>query len=229
MKKMLFTLIFCTFSLVSLAETPEKCSLFEGESLDGWTIEGGTATYEIVDDMIVGTTVEGSKNTFLCTEKDYSDFEMELDVLCDPELNSGIQIRSHVYQKPTPQMSNPNRIREEGEVYGYQCEITDSESGRSGSFWDEGRRTKWLNALPENPEARKAFREGEWNHYRIRAEGDRIQSWINGEKIADFKDDLDDSGFIGLQVHSIRQGTGPFQVRWKNIYLNDLSEKKSDK
>ena len=43
---------------------------------------------------------------------------LELDVLCDVELNSGIQIRSHAYEKDTPQESKPNRIREKGEVYG---------------------------------------------------------------------------------------------------------------
>jgi hypothetical protein len=137
-------------------------------------------------------------------------------------LNSGIQIRSHVYEKDTPQMSKPERIRKKGEVYGYQCEISTAASGSSGNFWDEGRRTKWLDDFSEKPEAKKAFKEGEWNHYRIVAQEDRIRSWVNGVPCADFRDDMDATGFIGLQVHGIRKGTGPYQVRWRNIRIREL-------
>ena len=49
-----------------------------------------------------GTTAEGSPNTFLC-KGDFKDFALELEVKCDPALNSGIQVRSHVYEKDTPQ------------------------------------------------------------------------------------------------------------------------------
>ena len=76
-------------------------SLFDGKSIGGWKREGGSATYEAKGGMIVGTTAEGSKNTVLCKGL-FSDFILELDVLCDLELNSGIQIRSHVYDKDTP-------------------------------------------------------------------------------------------------------------------------------
>src|SRR5205823_4530478 len=67
-------------------------SLFDGKSLDGWTIKGGKAEYKVEDGMIVGTTVERSPNTFLC-KGPYGDFELEFDVLCDKPLNSGVQIR----------------------------------------------------------------------------------------------------------------------------------------
>lgn len=58
--------------------------------------------------------------------------------------------------------------------------------------------------------------------YRIIAQGDRIRSWVNGVPCADFCDDMDATGFIGLQVHGIRKGTGPYQVRWKNIKIREL-------
>lgn len=196
-------------------------SLFDGKTTDGWKREGGFATYEAKDGTIVGTTADGSKNTFLC-KGPFSDFVLELEVLCDVELNSGIQIRSHVYEKDTPQESKPDRIREKGEVYGYQCEIAAPETGSSGNFWDEGRRTKWLDDFSEKSEAKKAFKGGEWNRYRIVAQGDRIQSWVNGVPCADFRDDRDASGFIGLQVHGIKKGAGPFQVRWRNIKIREL-------
>ncbi|HEY5314288.1 MAG TPA: DUF1080 domain-containing protein [Pirellulales bacterium] len=197
-------------------------SLFDGKSLDGWEVKGGKATYKVEDGMIVGTTVDGSPNTFLCRGP-FSDFELELDVLCDKPLNSGIQIRSHVYKQDTPQPSAPKRIRKAGEVYGYQCEIAAAEGGTCGNFWDEARRTKWLDDFSSKPEARQAFKSDAWNHYRIVAQGDHIRSWVNGVPCADFHDKTDASGFIGLQVHAIKQGTEPYSVRWKNIRIRELT------
>ncbi len=196
-------------------------SLFDGKGLDGWTVRGGTASYKAQDGMIVGTTVDGSPNTFLCRGP-YGDFVLEYEALCDKALNSGVQIRSHVYEKDTPQQSSPKRIRKAGEVYGYQCEIAEQSRGTTGNFWDEGRRTMWLDDLAKKPEAVKAFKEGEWNRFRIVAQGDRIRSWVNGVPCADFKDDLDASGFIGLQVHGIKSGAGPYQVRWRDIKIREL-------
>ena len=197
-------------------------SLFNGKSLDGWVVKGGTAKYEVKDGMIVGTTVEKSKNTFLCTPRDYADFEFEAMVLCDKELNSGFQIRSHVYAKPTPQASKKDRTREAGEVYGYQCEVTTADKCVSGNFWDEGRWTKWHDDLTKKPGACAAFKDGQWNHYRIVAQGDRIRSWVNGVPCADFRDSMDATGFIGLQVHSIAPGKGTYQVRWKEVRIREL-------
>lgn len=195
--------------------------LFDGETLDGWVVKGGTATYRVDDGTIVGTTVEGSKNTFLSTDRDYANFELLLEVKCDPDLNSGVQIRSHVYQEDTPQESQPNRTRAAGEVYGYQCEI--SANGNAGKFWDEGRRTKWLDDASAELGDTHPYKPGEWNQYRILAEGNRIRSWINGIPRGDFTDDRDTTGFIGLQVHSIKPGSGPYEVRWRNVQLREMS------
>ena len=196
-------------------------SLFDGTTLDAWSVKGGNATYKVEDGAIVGTTVERSPNTFLCRGP-YSDFVLEFDVLCDKPLNSGVQIRSHTYEKDTPLESKKGQIRKAGTVYGYQCEITKAEEGVAGNFWDEARRTKWLDDFSKKPEAAKAFKDGEWNHYRIVAQGDHIRSWVNGVPCADFHDNLDASGFIGLQVHSVPAGAGPYQVRWKKIRLREL-------
>jgi hypothetical protein len=196
-------------------------SLFDGKSLDGWTVRGGKAGYEVKDGTIVGTTATGSPNTFLC-RGDYKDFVLELEVKCDPELNSGVQVRSHSYDKDTPQESMPDRIRKAGEVYGPQCEIAQRERGTAGNFWDEARRTRWLDDWANKPEARAAFKEGEWNRYRIAVQGKRYRSWVNGVPCADFEDDRDASGFIGLQVHSVPKEAGPLHVRWRAIRLREL-------
>ena len=219
---LLIGLVSAASPLSSLHAATAWKELFDGKTLNGWVVKGGAAKYTVADGMIVGTTAEKSKNTFLCTNRDYADFELVAEVLCDKELNSGFQIRSHVYAKPTPQASKTDRVREAGEVYGYQCEIATVDKCVSGNFWDEGRWTKWHDDLTKKPGACAAFKEGQWNTFRIVAQGDRIRSWVNGVACADFRDPMDASGFIGLQVHSIGAGKGPYRVRWKNIKLREL-------
>jgi hypothetical protein len=198
-----------------------RLPLFDGKTLRGWTVRGGYATYKVEERMIVGTTADGSPNTFLC-KGPFSDFELEFDVLCDKELNSGVQIRSHVNAEDTPEPSRPGLFRRKGEVYGYQCEIAPAHVDHCGNFWDEGRRGQWWDDISKRPNAQKAFKVDQWNHYRIVAQGDHIRSWINGIACADFHDKIDASGFIGLQVHNIKKGTGPFHVRWKNLRIREL-------
>ena len=182
--------------------------LFDGKSLDGWVQRGGKAHYEVKDGVIVGTTVLRTPNSFMCTEKHYGDFILELEFLVEPTMNSGIQIRSHSLKD-----------YKNGRVHGYQVEIDPSSRAWSGGIYDEGRRG-WLFSLKDMPEAQKAFKNGEWNHYRIEAIGDRIRTWVNGIPAADLKDDKTASGFIALQVHSSK--TAGQQIQWRNIRLQDL-------
>jgi hypothetical protein len=57
--------------------------------------------------------------------------------------------------------------------------------------------------------------------------GPRIQTWINGNLVSDLvhpeKHQSHPEGFIGLQVHGIGAGQGPYEVRWRNLKLRDLS------
>jgi hypothetical protein len=185
--------------------------LFDGKSLDGWKVESGTAEYRVEGDAIVGRTAEGSGNTFLC-QGPYKDFVLEFDVKCDPALNSGVQVRSHLRD---PDAQGLRRL------YGPQCEIANN--GTAGKFYDEARDGKWIDGEgPKSPEAAKAFKDDEWNRYRIVVQDDRYRSWVNGVPAADFRDDRDAEGLIGLQVHGIARGTGPYEVRWKNLTIREL-------
>jgi len=200
--------------------------LFDGKSLDGWQTRGGVANYHVEDGAIVGTTVKGSANTFLCTKKDYGDFLLEFEVKADPVLNSGAQIRSHVYEKDTTMWvsrrdSKREVTRKAGHVYGYQVEITNERAGSSGAIWDEARKSMWLYDTSDNPAARKAMKDNQCNKFRVACIGDSIMTWVNGIPCTDLRDPVDQAGFIGLQVHSFR-GDKPAQVRWRNIRIKDL-------
>src|SRR5215472_11334914 len=78
------------------ADEPEGpwINLFNGKNLKGWVQRGGKAKYRVENNQIVGSSVPNTKNSFLCTEKDYADFVLELEFKVHPELNSGVQIRS---------------------------------------------------------------------------------------------------------------------------------------
>jgi len=186
-------------------------TLFDGETLNGWTQRGGEAHYHVEDGAIVGTAVPGTHNSFLCTEEEFGDFILELEFKVDPELNSGVQIRSQSY----PAYKN-------GRVHGYQVEIDPSDRAWSGGIYDEGRRG-WLHDLKGNLAARAAFRADDWNHLRIEAIGDSIRTWINGVMAADLVDSMTPSGFIALQVHATSLKRKP-QVRWRNIRIQNLDE-----
>ena len=200
----------------SVCVAAEPVALFNGKDLSGWKRRGGKATYAVEDGAIVGRSVPNTYNTFLCTEKEYGDFELELDFkIDDTTFNSGVQIRSHT------------RPEDKGErVYGYQIEI-DPRTDRkwSGGLYYEAGKRQWLDDLTDNDAAREAFRLGEWNHFRILVKGHRIQSWINGVPAADFTDtdekNFSPSGFIGLQVHQVGKERKPKEVRWRNIKLTE--------
>src|SRR5689334_20816815 len=108
-KHFLLTVAFIVLSLPAWA-ADGWISLFDGKSLDGWEIKGGKAEYKVEDGSIVGTTVKGTPNTFLC-KGPFSDFVLEFDVRCDKPLNSGVQIRSHTYEQDTPLESKKGKIR----------------------------------------------------------------------------------------------------------------------
>jgi hypothetical protein len=186
--------------------------LLDGKTLAGWKQLGGKAKYTVEDGAIVGTSVPNTSNSFLCTEKHYSDFILELEFKVDPGLNSGVQVRS-------------NSLKEyrNGQVHGYQVEIDPSPRAYSGGIYDEGRRG-WLQDLKNNEAARKAFKQNEWNKFRIECLRDSIKTWLNGVPAADLKDSMTKSGFIGLQVHGVGKKEEPLHVRWRNIRLKDLSK-----
>lgn len=211
------TLIIIITFLVSVSicgcQTETKDStpwvdLFDGETLNGWTKIGGEANYKAADGAIIGTTMMNTPNTFLRSDKLYGDFILELEYKVDPSMNSGIQIRSNSFDH-----------YQNGRVHGYQVEIDPSDRAWSAGIYDEARRG-WLNTMDNNPEAQKAFKQNEWNHYRIEAIADTIKTWINGVPAAYLIDDKTATGFIGLQVHSIsNEDQEGKQIMWREVKI----------
>ncbi len=182
-------------------------SIFNGRDLSGWSHKNGLATYAVEDGAVLGRSAKNSPNSFLCSERDYADFELTFEVMVDRELNSGVQIRSKSLAE-----------KDNGRVHGPQVEI-ESAKGEAGYVYGEGTGRGWLSPHPRPTDAMK---DNQWNRYAIRAVGPRIQTWINGRLIEDLSDpDSYQSGFIGLQVHGVGD-RGPFEVRWRDLQLREI-------
>ncbi len=202
-------------------------SLFDGKTLNGWIQKNGTATYRVEDGAIIGKTTKGSPNSFLCTEKEYGDFELEFAVkLMDNQLNSGVQIRSQTKPLKNKQKNKEGK-QKFGRVNGPQVEIEASgkKGAQSGCIYGEAC-GGWMSSK-ETRKPNTAFVDGEWNTYRVVAQGPRIRTWINGKQIEDLTGEkhykTHPKGFIGLQVHGVGN-RGPFQVAWRKIRIKVLDK-----
>ena len=207
----------------AFAAAEEKWTpLFDGKTLAGWKQHGGKAKYRVEDEQIVGSSVPNTSNSFLCTEKEYGDFILEVEFKVDPALNSGMQIRSQVFDEPQEAEIAGKKYKFAADrVHGYQVEIDPSDRAFSGGIYDEGRRG-WLFDLKNNEKARKAFKKGEWNKFRIECRGDSIKTLLNDVPAADLKDGVTPKGLIALQVHGVGAREEPLEVRWRNIRIQEL-------
>lgn len=174
-------------------------------NLDNFIKRNGTAEYKVNGDEIIGISATETPSTYLCTKEIFADFILEVEVKVEVGLNSGIQFRSN---------SLPDYKK--GQVHGYQCEIDPSERKWSGGIFDQSRRG-WVYPVTMNKPGQEAFRNGEWNKYRIEAVGNEIRTWINGVQVTNLVDDMTAEGFIAFQVHSIGKDEkrNGLTVRWK--------------
>ena len=208
---MRLALLFALSPLLFAAVQAEPTSLFDGKTLDGWDFN--SAMWRVEDGVITGgsTTEKIKKNDFISTKKSYQNFELKLKIKVsgDPKtgmLNSGIQIRS---------------VRADGgAMSGYQV---DCGAGWFGKIYDEHRRNKviWAPTPEQQAALDKAIDVFGWNEYRIRAEGPRIQTWINGVLCIDYTEtdpNIALDGHIAPQVHS----GGVCLVQVKDVTIEEL-------
>ncbi len=196
------------FLFLAAAAHAAPVPLFDGKSFDGW--EGDTAkTWRIENGEIVGgsLTEKVPNNEFLATKRSYANFELRLKFKLTgttPKSNAGVQIRSE-------------RIPDHFEMIGYQADLGEK---YYGALYDESRRKKIL-AAPAPEVIEKALKPGEWNEYRIRCEGRRVQLWINDTLTVDYTEEdesIAQKGRIAVQIH----GGPPAEVRYKDIVIEEL-------
>lgn len=185
---------------------PKKFTpIFDGKTFSGW--EGNLKVFRIEDGAIVGGTLKApvAHNDFLCTKKEYGDFELRLKFkLLGEGANAGVQIRSQ-------------RVPNHFEVSGYQADMG---HGWWGCLYDESRRNKIL-AGPPAGERVTLIKPNDWNDYVIRCQGKTIQLSVNGRKTVDYTESdsaIPRKGIIGLQIH----GGGPSEAWYRDIEIREF-------
>lgn len=191
------------------AQDRQAVEIFDGKSFEGW--EGDIDSVWRIEDgaLTAGSLKERQKdNNFLATKESYRNFELELEwKLQGTEgfINGGVQFRT-------------KRIPNHHEVSGYQADLG---AGFDGALYDESRRNKILQK-PDDETLKKAVRPlGDWNHYRIRANGNRIELWLNGFKTVDYTEEdptIPQDGIIAVQIH----GGATSVVQYRSLKLTPL-------
>lgn len=207
--------------------------IFNGKDLSGW--KGEASLWTVEEDAITGITTEEAPlraNTFLVwTEGTLANFVLELEYRLLPGSqerpggNSGIQYRSRVIDE------------EKFIVGGYQADI-DLDLTYSGINYEErgrgilaqrGQRvtinqdgTKTVESIGESGELGKKIQKGQWNQYRIEAQGSQLRHFINDTLMSETIDQQSDKssaeGVLALQIH-----TGPpMKIQFRKIRLKQL-------
>ncbi|MEM9281276.1 MAG: DUF1080 domain-containing protein [Verrucomicrobiota bacterium] len=180
--------------------------LFDNDGIEGWVARGGECTFEMENGELVGTCVPGSESTYFSSPReDYADFVLTFEFKWDVLGNTGVQFRSMVNDK--------------GSVAGYQCEIDPSERGWTGGIYNQSldgwKYPLWLS---EHNPVRENLKIDDWNRITIRAKGNLIQTWVNGQAASHLVDDDRSQGLFAFQIHKGKEGT----VRWRNVRVKEL-------
>jgi 3-keto-disaccharide hydrolase len=201
-------LIPVTGAIDQATKGPKPVAIFDGKTFTGW--EGNLTIFRIESGAIVGGSLKDKivRNEFLCTTRVYGDFELRLKfkLLGGDTANAGVQFRT-------------KRIPDNHEVSGYQADMG---AGWWGALYDESRRNKVLIG-PDQEKMNEVVKPSEWNDYVIRAEGPRIQLWINRVQTVDYVENdpsIESRGVICPQIHA-----GPPSEAWyKDITILDLTK-----
>ncbi|MFN7138361.1 MAG: DUF1080 domain-containing protein [Limisphaerales bacterium] len=159
-----------------------------------------------------GELVNDGKGPYATTEKDFGDIELHLEYRTVPKADSGIYLRA------TPQVQIWDWTEEAKFKHG-------AHKG-SGGLWNNS-----TNAPGKDPLVLADRPFGEWNKFRIIQAGDITTVYLNGKLVVDhavmenFWDrskPLFEKGPIQLQTHG-------GEIRWRNIYIRELSSKEREK
>ena len=195
-------LLLCLSVILSITIYSQKkaVSIFNGKDLSGWTIHG-TEKWYVENGELICESGPDKQYGYLSTNKNYQDFELDVEFKQEANGNSGIFIRSGI---------------EGVKISGWQVEVAPLNHNSGGIYESYGR--NWL--IKPKPEDEKYLKMGEWNTYKIKVDGDEVTTWLNGHQMCYIKDEKigQGEGFIALQIHE----GGGIKVMWKNIEIQEL-------
>ena len=153
------------------------------------------------DGLLICESGPDEEYGYLGTEKQYKDFELTLEFKQGADGNSGVFFRSSI---------------EGTKISGWQAEVAPPGGNTGGIYESYGR--GWL--IEPDPELDKYLKFGEWNTMKVRVKEALVETWLNGQKMIELKDEKigQATGIIALQIHS----GGGIKVQWKNLIITEL-------
>lgn len=201
MKKLSHFLLIVALLSPTLSFAQTK-SLFNGKDLEGWTIYG-TEKWYVEDGLMVCESGPDKGYGYLGTNDYYKNFELTLEFKQGADGNSGVFFRSTI---------------DGTKITGWQAEVAPPGKDTGGIYESYGR--GWL--IKPDAEKDKALKFGEWNEMKIRVEGEKVTTWINGTEMITLNDEKIGAanGSIALQIHD----GGGIKVYWRNINVKMLPD-----
>jgi hypothetical protein len=197
MKTLGIWIAFVTLPFITPAQT---LSLFNGKDLEGWTLHGTEKWYVQKGELICESGPDRQYG-YLSTNSTYENFDLTLQFKQEANGNSGVFFRSSI---------------EGVKISGWQVEVAPPGDHTGGIYESYGR--GWL--IQPAVEKEKILRSGKWNTLRIRVNGNRVTTWLNGHQMINLEDEKigQGKGFIALQIHD----GGGIKVRWRKFSLTSL-------
>ena len=189
-------LFLIALSLLITEFDTHKIPLFNGKDLSGWEIYG-TEKWYVDNGELVCESGPDAGYGYLATEQSYKDIDLVLEFKQEANGNSGVFFRSTI---------------EGTKISGWQAEVAPPGHDSGGIYESYGR--GWLIKPAKDQDKIKM---GEWNTMRVKVQGSKVTTWINGHQMIELEDEKIGAaeGKIALQIHD----GGGIKVRWRNIYL----------
>ncbi len=154
----------------SLKSESDFISLFDGQTLNGWTLKGGHGAGYGVTNGVIYCARGGGGNLF--HEKEFDDFVLRFDFKLEDGSNNGIGIRAPL-DGDAAYAGMEIQILEEGAAL----------RGKWGKLRDEQYHGSVYDCIAAKRGALK--KPGEWNTEEITAQGRHIKVVVNGQTIVD--------------------------------------------
>jgi hypothetical protein len=175
-------------------------SPFNGKNLEGWTMQE-KAAWTVEDGVLVGRPEAGAtKDSWLFTEAEWSDFVLELDFKVTEHCNTGIALRMPKEKSGSPDMS------------GYEMQICDVQG-----MHPTGSLLHHIDSKENN-----VHKVNEWNHLKVTCEGEHIVILLNDKTMLDTKEKGSKKGRIGMQV-ALGKDFEKMVASFKNIRIKSLA------
>jgi hypothetical protein len=187
--------------------------LLKGGGLEAWKVP--SARWQLKEGSIVGETGSEKLSTpeWIYTKQRFSNFEFtcELRLTGDGRRNTGIYFRVNT-------ISFKDRFEAPS---GYEFDAAATGDKLTGSVGDWYARPS-LRISADSAVINQIYNSDNWNRMTIRARGNRLEYWINGIKVMDYRDpDPKGSreGIIGFQMHD----GSVMKVEYRNIRVLPLA------